>query len=207
MSKYALYLDYEFCSGCHSCEVACRNELGLPLGQWGMKVLEDQPRQLPDGTWSWNYIAYPNASRSTRERAPSPVHIHTRSLFAQGCRRMPPENPSPRLFDMVLAELAQWRDVCFYGIPGYFGVEHFVTMYEVTAHAVNPAPFDFWMLSFELFRKAVDGFAYLNEAERAAVLEGDVLLERFIGCAESFERHLNSLAVLANDAQLVKVTL
>ena len=29
MTQKALYIDYEFCSGCHSCEVACRNEICL----------------------------------------------------------------------------------------------------------------------------------------------------------------------------------
>lgn len=57
--KAALFIDYEFCSGCHSCEVACRNELGLELGQYGMRLLEDSPRQNPDGSWHWDYIAYP----------------------------------------------------------------------------------------------------------------------------------------------------
>lgn len=59
MSQNALYIDYEFCSGCHSCEVACRNELGLGLDDWGMKVLEDKPRQHADGSWHWDYIAVP----------------------------------------------------------------------------------------------------------------------------------------------------
>ena len=59
MSKTALLIDYEFCSGCHSCEIACRNELGLGLGQWGIKVLEDGPRENPDGSWHWDYIALP----------------------------------------------------------------------------------------------------------------------------------------------------
>ena len=27
MTQKALYIDYEFCSGCYSCEVACRNEI------------------------------------------------------------------------------------------------------------------------------------------------------------------------------------
>ena len=42
MPQHALYIDFEFCSGCHSCEIACRNELELPLEEWGMKVLEDR---------------------------------------------------------------------------------------------------------------------------------------------------------------------
>ncbi|MGI6032052.1 MAG: 4Fe-4S dicluster domain-containing protein [Coriobacteriales bacterium] len=55
----ALFLDYEFCSGCHSCELACRNELGLGLGEWGIKVHEDGPRQNKDDDWHWNYYAIP----------------------------------------------------------------------------------------------------------------------------------------------------
>jgi Fe-S-cluster-containing dehydrogenase component len=61
MNNQALYIDYEFCSGCHSCEVACRNELNLSVGQWGIKLLEDGPRQLPDGSWHWDYLPLPTA--------------------------------------------------------------------------------------------------------------------------------------------------
>ena len=76
----ALYIDYEFCSGCHSCEIACRNELEIGINDFGMKVLEDKPRQDPDGKWHWDYIAYPTelcdlcAERLTRGREPVCVH-------------------------------------------------------------------------------------------------------------------------------------
>ena len=59
MTQKALYIDYEFCSGCHSCEVACRNEIECGIDDWGIKVLEDKPRQHADGTWHWDYIALP----------------------------------------------------------------------------------------------------------------------------------------------------
>lgn len=54
-----LYLDYAYCSGCHSCELACRNELGLGLGEWGIRVHEDGPRLNKNGEWHWNYYAIP----------------------------------------------------------------------------------------------------------------------------------------------------
>ena len=60
MSTNALFIDYEFCSGCHSCELACRNELGLERGEWGIKLLQDGPRQFKDGTWHWDYIILPS---------------------------------------------------------------------------------------------------------------------------------------------------
>ncbi|MGI6216476.1 MAG: 4Fe-4S dicluster domain-containing protein [Coriobacteriales bacterium] len=58
-SKNCLFLDYEYCTGCHSCEIACRNELELGIDEWGIKVLEDGPRKYEDGTWQWNYYAVP----------------------------------------------------------------------------------------------------------------------------------------------------
>ncbi len=56
MTGQALFIDYEYCSGCRSCEFACRNEHDLKADQWGIRVLEDKPWQLDDGTWNWNYI-------------------------------------------------------------------------------------------------------------------------------------------------------
>lgn len=79
MTDFALLIDYQYCSGCHSCELACRNALGLGLGEWGIKVLEDGPRQRPDGSWQWDYV--PNvsdlcdgcASRTAESEMPSCV--------------------------------------------------------------------------------------------------------------------------------------
>jgi len=42
----ALLIHYEWCSGCKSCEMACQMYKDLPLGQWGIKVLEDGPWPL-----------------------------------------------------------------------------------------------------------------------------------------------------------------
>ena len=57
MTQYGLMIDNEYCTGCHSCEVACKNEKGLPLGQWGIKVLELGPWKLLDGkTWEYRYV-------------------------------------------------------------------------------------------------------------------------------------------------------
>ena len=59
MSTYALMIDYEYCTGCHACEVACRKYLDLPAGQFGIKVLQDGPRELGDGSWEYNYLPMP----------------------------------------------------------------------------------------------------------------------------------------------------
>jgi len=38
--KYGLYIDYDWCSGCHACELACKQENDLKLDQWGIRVIE-----------------------------------------------------------------------------------------------------------------------------------------------------------------------
>lgn len=55
MSKAGLLINYEFCTGCHSCEIACRNERELGLGEWGIKLTEVGPFQIDDRTWNWDY--------------------------------------------------------------------------------------------------------------------------------------------------------
>lgn len=59
--EYGLLIDYEYCTGCHSCETACKVELGLPLGQYGIKVLQDGPRELEPDRWEYIYIPLPTS--------------------------------------------------------------------------------------------------------------------------------------------------
>lgn len=43
MAEYGLLVDYEWCTGCHSCEMACAVEHGFPQGQCGVVVCEVGP--------------------------------------------------------------------------------------------------------------------------------------------------------------------
>ena len=44
MKKHALLIDYKYCTGCHSCEVACRQEKGIESqDEWGIKLAEFGP--------------------------------------------------------------------------------------------------------------------------------------------------------------------
>ncbi|MGI6218209.1 MAG: hypothetical protein ACOYIK_11440 [Coriobacteriales bacterium] len=65
MSDYGLLIDYGWCSGCQSCEIACRNEHGWDLSAHGIKVLEMGPFEVdesvnPTGI-DWCYIPQPTA--------------------------------------------------------------------------------------------------------------------------------------------------
>ena len=40
MARYAILIDYDYCTGCHSCEVACQQEHDYPPGTFGIAVRE-----------------------------------------------------------------------------------------------------------------------------------------------------------------------
>ncbi len=56
MSQNGLMIDYEYCTGCHSCEVACKLEHKLPTGVFGIKLAEDKPFQIDEKTWECKWI-------------------------------------------------------------------------------------------------------------------------------------------------------
>lgn len=60
MEKYALLIDYKYCTGCHSCEIACRQEKQIESQEeWGIKFAEFGPERL-NGEWYWNYVPVPS---------------------------------------------------------------------------------------------------------------------------------------------------
>lgn len=54
----AMIIDYKYCTGCHACEVSCRNEHGFPLDQCGIKVPDSRPERAGE-RWAWYYIPTP----------------------------------------------------------------------------------------------------------------------------------------------------
>ena len=80
--RNGLLIDYELCTGCHTCEVACKVEHGIPTGQWGIHVLDDGlwPIDEKNNEWNWNHVPVPTdlcdlcADRVAKNREPSCVH-------------------------------------------------------------------------------------------------------------------------------------
>ena len=52
----ALLVNYEYCFGCHSCELACKRFHGYPVGTYGIKLDEIGPYKNEQGRWVWEYV-------------------------------------------------------------------------------------------------------------------------------------------------------
>lgn len=80
-----LLIDYEFCTGCHTCETACRVEHGFDPGQWGIRLSKQGPMELGDDKWDFFFVPAPTslcdlcADRVKEGRLPTCVH-HCQSL-------------------------------------------------------------------------------------------------------------------------------
>lgn len=53
---YGILIDTEWCSGCHSCEMACQMEHALPVGQAGILLNQIGPWEFGDGLWQLSYL-------------------------------------------------------------------------------------------------------------------------------------------------------
>ena len=75
-----LLFNIEYCTDCHSCELACQMHLKLPPEQWGIKVLEYGPTKNVNGDWEWTYLPMPTdlcdgcKDRVAEGRLPMCVH-------------------------------------------------------------------------------------------------------------------------------------
>ena len=59
MKQMGLLVDYEWCTGCHSCEFACQMEHGFPVGQTGIKLSEIGPWRVSGDTWQYAFLPTP----------------------------------------------------------------------------------------------------------------------------------------------------
>ena len=56
MAKYGILVDYDWCTGCHTCEMACQMEHGLPIGQYGILINEIGPWEYAPEKWQYSYL-------------------------------------------------------------------------------------------------------------------------------------------------------
>ena len=59
--QFGLLIDYEFCTGCYSCVLACSQEYRHQPGVCGIRVFEAE-QKLPDGKLYLTYFPFPTES-------------------------------------------------------------------------------------------------------------------------------------------------
>jgi len=80
MARYGLLIDYEYCTGCHSCEIACNMEHEYPVGKWGIQLAEIGPWPINEEKWQFAYIPVPTdlcdlcGTRFAQGKQPACVH-------------------------------------------------------------------------------------------------------------------------------------
>jgi anaerobic dimethyl sulfoxide reductase subunit B (iron-sulfur subunit) len=80
MAQYGLLIDYDWCTGCHSCEIACSVEHDYPTGQSGLKLNKIGPWKITEDNWQFDYIPAPTkqcdlcGQRRSEGKLPTCVH-------------------------------------------------------------------------------------------------------------------------------------
>lgn len=90
MARNGLLIDYTYCSGCHTCILACQQEKGYNVGQDGITLHQIGPRIIPGSDnasdkWEYDYVPVPTelcdlcAERTAKGKKPACVH-HCQAL-------------------------------------------------------------------------------------------------------------------------------
>lgn len=61
-NQYGLLIDYEYCTGCYACQVACAQEHQWPAGMGGIQVIE-VVQKLPHDKAYLTYLPFPTELR------------------------------------------------------------------------------------------------------------------------------------------------
>ncbi len=108
MAKRAMLIDYQYCTGCHSCEVSCKKEKELKGDEWGISVKEYGPVMFPDGKWEWDFIPAPSRLCDLCEQRASEGKVPLCELhcLAAVIKVVPIEKISEQLADMDKGKVA-----------------------------------------------------------------------------------------------------
>ena len=57
-TRHGLLLDYEYCTGCYTCQIACAQEYNWPAGMGGIRVIE-MVQNMPSNKAYLAYLPFP----------------------------------------------------------------------------------------------------------------------------------------------------
>lgn len=93
--KQVLVVDYEYCSGCHSCEIACQQEHGFSPDQYGIELTQIGPDQITERKWQYEFLPIPTdrcdrcANRQAAGKLPSCVqHCQAGCIYVGSLEEM-----------------------------------------------------------------------------------------------------------------------
>jgi Fe-S-cluster-containing dehydrogenase component len=113
MPKNGLLIEYEYCTGCHTCEVACQQEHNYPAGKWGIKVNEILTQG--DERLRIDYIPFPTefcdlcATRTTEGDLPACVKHCQAQCMAYGMLSELAEQAEKRSRSVIFAPRASYK--------------------------------------------------------------------------------------------------
>ena len=105
MATYGLWIDVEFCTGCHACEMACRQEHGHEGDRWGIKVQE----VYINGGETFDYVPIPTnlcnlcLHRVAKGKLPACVHHCMAQVMAFGPVEELAKRMAAKPYSMVFA--------------------------------------------------------------------------------------------------------
>lgn len=56
---YGLLINYEYCTGCYSCQMSCSVSHDIPIGHFGIKVEQVGPWHIEGKAWQNDYMPLP----------------------------------------------------------------------------------------------------------------------------------------------------
>ena len=59
MTRYGLLADYEYCTGCHDCEIVCQEAHEFSATQWGIRVVQIGPPEFEPDRRHWRNMPVP----------------------------------------------------------------------------------------------------------------------------------------------------
>lgn len=122
-SEYGILVDYQWCTGCHACEMACQMEHGYPIGQSGIKVFQMGPWQISGDQFEYDYsVMFGDqcnlcSKRIAKGKKPSCVkHCEAACMEYGRLDELLPKLSNHRkqaLFALQLANLIVFRNMCY----------------------------------------------------------------------------------------------
>lgn len=58
-TRHGILIDFTYCTGCHSCEVACKKVHDLGKGVYGIRILKDGPHKVGEKEYEWFNVPVP----------------------------------------------------------------------------------------------------------------------------------------------------